>query len=84
MSNEFMFRRIILKYIFDTFLDYPISQGRIDSDIFSLTRDTTPPFPEGGAVVHKYVSAHGRKTGIDSSILIPLYDMLLAEDFIKF
>lgn len=56
----------------------------MDSDIFSLTRDTTPPFPEGGAVVHKYVSAHGRKTGIDSSILIPLYDMLLAEDFIKF
>lgn len=34
---------------------------------FSLTRDTTPQFPEGGAVDHKYVSAHGKKTGIDSS-----------------
>lgn len=80
MSNEFLFRRIIIKDIFDPFLDYPYSQGRI----FHWQGTTTPPFPEGGAVVHKYVSAHGKKTGIDSSILISLCDMLPAEDFIKF
>lgn len=45
MSNEFMFRRIILKDIFDTFLDYPYSQGRMDSDIFFIDKGHNSSIP---------------------------------------